>query len=653
MLSRLSKINLQKNFFHGKVVQTFFFQNKMNNKIANWLKGISQEKAPQVKKNERVADQKFSGKRGPKRPHGGNKHFAMKPQAASTQASAQTAVQGSRQKNQKLRVIPLGGLNEVGKNCTVLETENDIIVIDAGLQFPTEDMLGVDFVIPDFTFLQSNKKKIRALIVTHGHLDHIGAVNHFLEKFPGVPVFSAPLTLGLIEKRLEEFSIKGNLNKIDPEKDVLKFGDFSVSFFRVNHTIPDGMGIFVQTPAGKLVHTGDFKFDFRSADGVQMDLGKIATIGKQKIDLLLSDSTNAKRPGFCVSESVVSKSLNSIFEKTKGRLLIATFSSSIGRLQQIANLAVRHGRQIFISGRSMVQNLEIAARLGHFKVPRGLVKRLGPKITDLPANKILILTTGSQGEPFSALSRIALGEHKQIAVQKGDTIVFSSSPIPGNERATATLINNLLRNGAQVIDNDAMDTHASGHGFSGDLKLMFSLVKPRHIVPIHGEFFMRVAHGQMLQHEFELQTNRAHILENGDILELSQGQVRKSKQKVPANLIMVDGLGVGDIGTRVIRDRQIMSENGVVIALFKAQEKSKRLVANPEVISRGFIFLKESREIAQETRQVARKAFENAVKGNPQISLKDLKWEIARPMQTAIAKKIGREPMIVPLIVFV
>jgi len=552
-----------------------------------------------------------------------------------------------------LRVIPLGGLNEVGKNCTVFEFENDAIVVDAGLQFPTEDMLGIDFVIPDFSYLQKIKHKIKALILTHGHLDHIGAVSHFLKKFPNTPVFGAPLTLGLVERQLQEFEIKNaRLSKIDPEKDVLKLGKFEISFFRVNHTIPDGVGIFLKSPAGNAVHTGDFKFDFKPAVGSAADLGRIAAIGRQKVDILFSDSTNAKREGFCTSENTVAKTLENIFEKTRGRLIIATFSSSIGRLQKIADFAVKYGRSIFVSGRSMLQNLEIAANLGFFKVPRGVVKKLNPKMSELPSNKVLILTTGSQGEPLSALSRIALGEHRQIQIQKGDTIVFSSSPIPGNERPTFTLVNNLLRAGAHVIGNDAMDVHASGHGFSGDLKLMFSLIKPQHVAPVHGEFHMRTAHAEMLQNEFDLRENQTHLLENGDILKISAAGVRKSKEKASANLILVDGFGVGDIGTKVLRERQKMSENGILIALFRAADKSKKLIGAPEIISRGFIFAKTSREVVETARHAAQKSFEAAIAKNPKIILKDLKREIARSVQTQMQKKIGREPTVLPVIVF-
>lgn len=553
----------------------------------------------------------------------------------------------------KLRIIALGGLNEVGKNCLVFEYEDDIVVVDAGLQFPEEDMLGIDFVIPDFTYLEQRRKKIKALIITHGHLDHIGAVPHFLKKFSNVPVYATKLTNGLLQKRLDEYRVKSHLNEIDPSKDKLKIGSFNLSFFRVNHSIPDGMGIFIESPAGKVVHTGDFKFDFSPINGVKTDFHKLAEIGNQDIDILFSDSTNAQKKGFCISERVVAKNLEKVIKNAKGRLIIASFSSLIGRIQQIIDFAIANNRSVFVSGKSMIDNLEIAAKLGYVKVPRGVLKKISPKIDELPPNKVLILTTGSQGESMSALSRIALGNHQKIKIRKGDTVMFSSSPIPGNERSTANVVNNLFRLGAHVITKDAMDIHASGHAHQDDLKLMYSIIRPRFVAPIHGEFYMRMAHSEMLQNDFDLDESKIIILENGSISEVENHHARKSKEKASANLIMIDGLGVGDTSTTVIRDRQVMSENGVVVVLFRAFEKSKRLVGDPDVISRGFIYMKESKEIQQETKIEAKKAFESTINKNPNIDIKSLKNEVYKSLRTFIRKRLDREPMIMPLIVFV
>lgn len=554
----------------------------------------------------------------------------------------------------KLRVIAIGGLNEVGKNCMAFEYGSDIIVIDAGLQFPEEEMLGIDFVIPDMDYLEKNRSKIKALVITHGHLDHIGAVPHFIQKFPHIPIIATKLTIGMIQKQIEEYGIKNPILKtINPGKETINIGQFTMSFFRVNHSIPDGMGVFLETPAGNVMHTGDFKFDFRPADGIMMDMGHLANLGRKGVDILFADSTNAQKKGYCVSEYVIGRNLEGLIGQAKGRLIIATFSSLIGRLQQIVDIAHKEGRKIFVSGRSMLKNMELAINLGYLKMPKGALHKLSSKSLDLPPNKILILTTGSQGESMSALTRIALDEHPHIKIQKGDTVVFSSSPIPGNERSTANVVNNLFRLGAHVITNDGMDVHTSGHAYQEDLKMMQALVKPKYTVPIHGEFYMRMAHREMLINEYGLEEKQVVILENGSILELENSIARKSKEKASANLIMIDGVGVGDVGTRVIRDRQIMSENGVIIVLFRAFDKSKRLVGDPDIISRGFIYLKESKQIAEEAKEQARKAFEEAVKDDPNINLNDLKQAIARRMRTFIVKRLDREPMVIPLVVFV
>ncbi len=554
----------------------------------------------------------------------------------------------------KLRFYIIGGLNEVGKNCTAVECGNDIIVIDVGLAFPDDEMLGVDFVIPDTTFLENNKHRIRGIIITHGHLDHIGALQHVLPKIGFPPMIMTRFSAGLVKKRIEEYGIdkQCTIVEVNPEVDKLNLGCFQVEFFPVNHSIPDCMGMFASTPAGTFAHTGDFKFDFTPADGRPANTARIAEIGKKGVDVLFCESTNARKPGFCVSEKVIAQNLHDVIENTSGRLILASFSSLVSRIEQVVHFAHKYNRKVFVSGRSMMNTLEIAANLGYFKVPKGSIRKLGPNTDDLPDNQVLILTTGSQGEPRSALTRIGLGTHPQISIRKNDTVIFSSSPIPGNERGVYSTINNLIRLGAKVITNDTMDIHVSGHGYSGDIKLMHSLMRPKNIVPIHGELFMRQAHKE-LAFDLGYQSDQVPLLENGSILEYEQGSLRRSKSRIPSELIMIDGLGSGDIGTKVMEERKIMANGGAIFVLVKAFEKSRRLVCDPDVTSKGFIYMRESQEILKECEQQAKRSYEQIIKDHPDASVQDIKRAIERGLQTLVYKRIQREPMIFPMLVFV
>lgn len=553
----------------------------------------------------------------------------------------------------KLKVMPLGGLEEVGKNMMVIEYQDDIIVIDAGMQFPEEDMLGIDYVIPDISYLEKNKHKIRGIVITHGHLDHIGALPHILPKLNFPQVYGTPLTMGLSTKRLEEFALQkqARLNNITAE-DKFKLGVFNLEFFRVNHSIPDGLGIFINTPVGNLVHTGDFKFDFTPADDKPADFARIAELGSRGVLAAFVDSTNATKPGYALSEKVIGENLENIITHTSGRIVIASFSSLIGRIQQIIDICVKTNRKMFISGRSMEVNLAIAEKLGYIKAPKGLMNKVTSKVLDhTPANQTLILTTGSQGESMSALSRIALGEHSRIQVNKGDTVLLSSSPIIGNEKAIVTVINNLSRLGAKVITNSSMDIHTSGHAQQEDLKLMHSLIKPKHLVPIHGELHMRVAHkdvGLSLGRD----ENTIHLMDNGDILEFDNlGNAQKAKEKLNVYDIMVDGLGVGDIGTQVIRERQIMSQNGIIVVLLNVDKKTQKLLEEPNIVSRGFVYMKESQKLYDEIKKMTFNDYTEIIKKNPKIKRKDLKNEIRLRITRFVRKRIDRQPMILPLII--
>ena len=553
----------------------------------------------------------------------------------------------------RMRIIPLGGLEEVGKNIMAIEYGKDIIVIDCGMSFAGPEMLGVDYIVPDVSYLQQRKRDIRGIVFTHGHLDHIGAAQYVIPKLGNPPLYATKLASGLLKNRLREFALDKNvkLHEYD-ENSVLKLGAFEIEFFRVNHSIPEGMGLFIKSPAGTLVHTGDFKFDYSPAIDKPVNLQRIAAIGRKGVDVLMIDSTNAIKPGFCKSEQEIAENLENVIAKTKRRLIIASFSTLIGRINQICNIASKYNRRVFLSGRSMIENMALAEKLGYTTYPKGSVRKISPQVNTLPPSQVIILTTGAQGETLSALTRMAIKEHPQIKIREGDTVVISASPIPGNELAIVNVINNLYAQGAKVITSGEMDIHTSGHAHEEEVKLMYSLIKPKCYIPIHGELFMRVGHGDLIK-KIAKPDLHVTILENGDVLEISKRGIRKSKQKIPANDILVDGLGFGDIGSKVIQERKIMSTDGILIILFYAYEKTKRLVSDPDIISRGFLYVKESQEIAFETKQVAKKAFEQIVGQNRDIGLKDLKQELALHVNRFIRKRLGREPMIIPLVMYI
>jgi ribonuclease J len=556
-------------------------------------------------------------------------------------------------KGKKMRIIPLGGLDEVGKNIMAIEYENDIVVIDCGMSFAGPEMMGVDYIVPDVTYLKQNKRKIRGIVFTHGHLDHIGAIQYALPKLGNPPIYATKLNAGLLSNRLKEFGLlkTAKLN-IYTEDTKLKLGQFEVEFFRVNHSIPEGMGVYVKSPAGTAVHTGDFKFDYSPAIDKPANLQKIAELGKRGVDVLMIDSTNALKPGFCKSEQDIANQLERVITSAKGRLIISSFSSLIGRINQICNIAAKHDRKVFFSGYSMISNMQLAEKLGYTTYPKGVARKVGPQVNSLPPSKVIIVTTGAQGETMSALTRMSIGEHNHVKIKQGDTVVISASPIPGNELAIVNVINNLYSQGAKVITNGQMDVHTSGHAHQEELKLMYSLVKPRCYVPIHGELFMRIGHGDMIKKIADPRM-LITILENGDVLEIGKQGVRKSKQKIPANDILVDGLGFGDIGSKVIQERKIMSQDGMLLILFQAYNQTKRLVKEPDILSRGFLYVKESQAIANEVKQIARKAFEQVAQKDRKIELKVLKEEVSRHIHRFIRKRIGREPMIIPIIMYI
>jgi len=558
-------------------------------------------------------------------------------------------------KNQKvkkgvLRIIPMGGLNEVGQNMMIFEYENDIILIDMGFMFPDDDMLGIDYVIPDTTYLEERKKNIKAVIITHGHLDHIGGIPYMIEKLGYPPMYGTKLTMGLVEKRLEEFKMVNNvdMNVIDPN-DKLKFGNFKIDFFRVNHSIPDGVGVYLQTPAGSAVHTGDFKFDETPADGIAAQIDKMMAIGNHGVDVLLSDSTNALKPGHTVSEMVIGDTLDEIIGSTHQRIIIASFSSLIGRIGQILTSAHKYKRKVFISGRSMLNNIEIASTLGYIKVPEGLVHPV-KKANDVPDKNCLVLTTGAQGEPMSALTRISLGNHRDIEIKKGDKVVVSASPIPGNERATFTVINNLAKAGAEVIHHKIMDVHVSGHGQKEDLRRMIQYIKPKYLAPIHGEFFMRQAHGNIAIEE-GYKKDQIILAENGGIIEIENRKARLVKETIPSKYILIDGLGMGSSDHAILSDRKHMSENGVLMPLITIHKKSRKLKGEIDIVSRGFMYMDESKEITNHLKEAAKKAYGEMMKKNPKARRGEIKAYIRQKLDKRVHKLIARRPLIIPIII--
>lgn len=494
-----------------------------------------------------------------------------------------------------MRIIPLGGLNEVGKNSMCVEYDGDLLLIDIGLQFPEENMPGIDYVVPDLSYVIARKENLKGFLVTHGHLDHIGGIHHYIEKLGFPTIYTTRLTKALIEKRIEE--VEGLKEKVtiveinlESEQTRMQLGKFTVEFCRVNHSIPDAAALYIKTEAGTMIHTGDFKFDFTPSDGMPCDYAKLIKFSQEGVDLIFADSTNATRDGFCPSEKYVSENIKRVIQEAAGkRLILATFASSIGRHQAILQHAADAGRKIFIGGRSMNENIRIAHELGIIKVPRASMKKLDASVNDYQPGQVLILTTGSQGEPFAALSRIARDEHPHISISSDDVIAFSSSPIPGNERGLYTVIDAIYRKGANIITRSEIDIHASGHAFRGDLKMMHSLTKPKYIVPIHGEYFMRVAHRDMAVNELGFDERNTIMLENGSILELRGGVARKSDERVDVQLVFVDGKQHADMSEKQLLERISLSEGGLITVLLELDRATKNLKREPRIFTEGFL----------------------------------------------------------------
>ncbi len=543
-----------------------------------------------------------------------------------------------------LKIIPLGGLEQIGMNITAFEYEDSIIVVDCGLSFPGDDMLGIDLVIPDVSYLKQNIDRVKGFVITHGHEDHIGALPYVLKEIT-VPVYATKLTMGLIENKLKEHVMpKPVKRKVVKYGQSINLGCFRVEFIRTNHSISDAAALAIFSPVGTVVHTGDFKVDFTPVSGETIDLERFGELGKKGVLALMADSTNVQKPGYTMSEQTVGKVFDTIFaENEKSRIIVATFASNVDRVQQIINSAEKYGRKVVVEGRSMVNVISTATELGYLNVPNNIMIEM-EQMQNYPPEKLVLITTGSQGEAMAALSRMAANIHRKVSIMPGDTVIFSSRPIPGNEKSVSKVINELAEKGAKVI---VQDTHVSGHASQEEIKLIYSLVKPQYAIPVHGEYQHLKAHAELAQ-QMGIPKENTIILSSGDVLDLCEDHAVLIG-KVQAQGIMVDGLGVGDVGNIVLRDRQYLSENGLIIIVLTLEKYTNQLLAGPDIVSRGFVYVRESEYLMDEAREVVYSALERCL-DNHVTDWTKIKTEIKDSLSDYLWKKMKRNPMILPII---
>lgn len=546
----------------------------------------------------------------------------------------------------KIKVIPLGGLGEVGKNITVIEYGEEIIVVDCGMTFPDSEMYGIDVVIPDVTYLVNNKERVKGFFITHGHEDHIGAIPYILKQV-NAPIYATNLTVGLIQNKLEEHKMLDivELNVVKPG-DTIALEKLKVEFIRTNHSIADSCALAIYTPLGIVVHTGDIKVDFTPVDGKVIDLQRLAKIGKQGVLLLMADSTNACHPGYTMSEKTVGETLDNLFSKGTGRIIVATFASNIHRLQQIINSSIKYGRKIAFSGRSMEKISEVAIKLGYLDMPEGLLIDL-KDLKLYNSNQITIVTTGSQGEPMSALTRMASSTHKNIQIEKDDMIIISANPIPGNEKAVSKVINELTQKGANVIYKSIEEIHVSGHACEQELKLLQSILKPKYFMPVHGEYKHLRKH-ILIAEEVGLEKGKSFILENGDVLSLNRKSACISG-KVQAGNILVDGIGIGDVGNIVLRDRKNLSKDGIINIIVAIEKESRSIVSGPDIVTRGFVYVRESEELVKQIKEISYDSIQSSIDKNI-FKWSEIKNNIRSDVGSFIYSKTKRKPIIVPII---
>lgn len=551
-----------------------------------------------------------------------------------------------RTNKSKLRVVPLGGMGEVGKNITLFEYEDEILVVDCGMTFPEDEMLGIDIVIPDISYLIKNKHKIKGLVLTHGHEDHIGSIPYALKKID-MPIYGTKLTLGLLENKLREHKLlsSADLNVVK-HGDKIKLGVFEVEFIRTSHSIPDSAALAIHTPVGVVVHTGDIKIDYTPISGVVTDLHKFAELGKKGVLLMMADSTNAERPGHTMSESVVGETFKEMFSGAKGRILVATFASNVDRVQQIINAAEANNRKVVLSGRSMINTTSVAKELGYLKVQENTLIDIND-MDKYRNDEIVLCMTGSQGEPMSALTRIAFSEHRKISLYPDDLVIFSATPIPGNEKTVSKIVNKLIEKGNKVIYESLAEVHVSGHARQEELKLIHNLIKPRFFIPAHGEHKHLKSHADLAE-SLGMSKSDIFILENGKTIEFTRNKANLGPS-VPSGHILVDGLGVGDVGNIVLRDRKHLSEDGLIVVVLTISKETGEIVAGPDIISRGFVYVRESEDLMGEARNVIRKALEDCNKKNTK-DWASLKYSIRDSLRGYLYEKIKRNPMILPII---
>lgn len=546
--------------------------------------------------------------------------------------------------NGRVRIIPLGGLEQIGMNITLFEYDDSIIVVDCGLAFPDDEMLGIDLVIPDITYLKENMSKVKGFVITHGHEDHIGALPYVLKEI-NAPIYGTKLTLGIIDSKLKEQGLdKLVKKKVVKYGQIINLGCMRVEFVKVNHSISDASGLAIYTPAGIIVHTGDFKIDYTPVFGDPTDLARFGELGKKGVLALMSDSTNALRQGFTMSERTVGKTFDHIFaENTTHRIIIATFASNVDRVQQIINSAYKYNRKVIVEGRSMVNIINTAGELGYLNIPENTLIDI-EQMKNYPDEQIVLITTGSQGESMAALSRMAASIHKKVTIKPGDTVIFSSTPIPGNEKAVSKVINELSMKGANVI---FQDTHVSGHACQEEIKLIYSLVKPKYAIPVHGEYRHRKMNAELAE-SLGVSRDNIFILSSGDVLELSD-EAGGVTGRVPAGAVMVDGLGVGDVGNIVLRDRQNLAENGIIIVVMTFEKYTNQLLAGPDIVSRGFVYVREAENLLEEAHQVVTEVVVDCVERNV-TDWGRIKMIVRDSLSDYLWKKMKRNPMILPII---